>query len=71
MSSYEHPSHSADRAKRAVSPVLDLTGWDAKAKRLDSLEGQLSLPGFEGHERDRTWRKKRDEGRDQLHFWRR
>ncbi|NLF72371.1 MAG: hypothetical protein GX575_25325 [Candidatus Anammoximicrobium sp.] len=66
---YEHPSHREERQRRAVSPLIDLTGWDTPAKKVESLEGQQALPGMEGVEQERKWRKRRDEGRGQQHLF--
>jgi hypothetical protein len=67
--SYEHPSHKADRERRAVAPVLDIAGWTAKPKILESLDGQQALPGLEAVERERAYRGRRDEGRGQTHLF--
>lgn len=69
MTHYEHPSHRADRERRAAAPLIDLTGWDRKPEVRASLEGQQALPGLESVERDRTYRGMRGEGRGQQHLF--
>lgn len=66
---YEHPSHREERERRAVPPLIDLAGWKARAKDVPSVEGQQALPGMEAVERERKWRKRRDEGRGQQHLF--
>ena len=66
---YEHPSHREERQRRIVPPLIDLTGWNARAKDVPSLEGQQALPSMEAVERDRKYRKRRDEGRGQQHLF--
>jgi len=67
---YEHPSHREERQRRAVPPLIALTGWDTPPKQQKArLEGQQALPGMEAVERERKWRKRRDEGRGQQHLF--
>ena len=66
---YEHPSHREERRRRAVPPLLDIAGWNVPPKETPSLEGQQALPGLEDVERERKYRKRRDQGRGQQHLF--